>query len=173
MMTSSTIHIRAVTSPTELTAARGIIAEYIASISSVAGASFAHQNVERELADLPGVYVPPRGGLWLAWRDGDAAPVGCIALRPLVSHLPSERTRGIGEIKRMYTRPSARGLGVARQMCEVVMAAGREAGYEKLWLDSDTELHAALKLYQSLGFVEVERFNLDPDPKTVYLGRDI
>jgi ribosomal protein S18 acetylase RimI-like enzyme len=87
------------------------------------------------------------------------------------SHLPPERIRDVAEIKRMYTRPAARGMGVARRMCEVVMKFAREAGYSQVWLDSDTELHAALKLYRSLGFVTIDRYNTDPDAKTVYLGR--
>lgn len=172
-MTEASFTIRPVTSESELRAARAIIAEYVASISSFACASFAHQNVEAELADLPGEYVAPRGGLWLAWMSSQAEPVGCIALRPVKSHLPPERIRDVAEIKRMYTRPAARGMGVARRMCEVVMKFAREAGYSQVWLDSDTELHAALKLYRSLGFVTIDRYNTDPDAKTVYLGRAI
>lgn len=172
-MTEFTIDIRAVGNQAELHAARKIIAEYVASISNFACASFAHQNVEKELADLPGEYVSPMGGLWLAWKDGEVEPIGCIALRPVKSHLPRERIRRVGEIKRMYTRPAARGCGVARRMCEVLMTAAKAAGYTEIWLDSDTELHAALRLYHSLGFVTIERYNTDPDPKTVYLGREI
>jgi len=169
-MTASDIHIRPVISATDLAAARSIIAEYIHSISDIASASFAHQNVERELADLPGVYIPPRGGLWLAWAPSHQQPVGCIALRHVVSHLPLSTTADIGEIKRMYTRPTARGMGIARHMCATLIAAARAAGYTQLWLDTDPELVPALKLYQSLGFVPIPRYNLDPDPKTLYLG---
>lgn len=167
-MVDSMIEIRAVENSADLRAARAIIAEYVNAISHVACASFAHQNVEKELADLPGMYVPPLGGIWLAWKGRE--PVGCIALRPVVSHLAQQRTRNVGEIKRMYTRPAARGLGVARRMCDALLAAARQAGYRELWLDSDPELVAALMLYESLGFAPVDRYNQDPDPKTLYLG---
>ena len=169
-MAESPFTIRAVSTGAELQAARSIIAEYVASISAFACASFAHQNVEAELADLPGVYVPPRGGLWLAWKDGVPEPIGCIALRPVKSHFSVERIRTVAEIKRMYTRPATRGLGVARRMCEEVLTFARQAGYSEIWLDSDPELMAALRLYQSLGFAPIERYNQDPDTKTLYLG---
>lgn len=169
-MPAADLHIRPITSAIELSAAREIISEYIQSISDVASASFAHQNVDQELADLPGVYIPPRGGIWLAWTSAESRPVGCIALRPVVSHLPASHTRDVGEIKRMYTRPAARGLGIARRMCDVVISNARLAGYTQLWLDSDPELVAALNLYQSLGFVPIPRYNQDPDSKTLYMG---
>ena len=28
------------------------------------------QNFEQELAELPGRYAPPQGGIWLAWMEG-------------------------------------------------------------------------------------------------------
>lgn len=170
-MSESQVEIRAVRSEQELHAARAIIAEYIRAVSDVASRSFAHQNVEKELADLPGVYVPPRGNLWLAWKGDEPDPIGCIALRPVVSHLPVERTHTVGEIKRMYTRPTARGLGVARRMCEVLLVEAQRAGYQEIWLDSDPDLVAAQKLYEQMGFVTIERYNQDPDPDTIYLGR--
>jgi GNAT superfamily N-acetyltransferase len=169
-MPAPDIHIRPVISANQLAAARAIIAEYIQSISDIASTSFAHQNVDKELADLPGVYIPPRGGLWLACSSSHPHPVGCIALRPVVSHLPPSTTANIGEIKRMYTRPTARGMGIARQLCTTLIAAARAAGYRHLWLDSDPELRPALHLYHSLGFVPIPRYNHDPDPKTLYLG---
>ena len=49
------------------------------------------QDFDRELVGLPGTYVPPAGGLWLARLDGKAA--GCIALRPLSSAVPAGAVR--------------------------------------------------------------------------------
>ena len=33
------------------------------------------QDFEAELARLPGAYAPPKGGLWLAYGDGEVAGV--------------------------------------------------------------------------------------------------
>ena len=55
-------------------------------------------------ASMPGSYVPPRGGLWLAVHDGTG--VGCVALRPLDDDS--------AEVKRMFVDEAWRGRGVGR-----------------------------------------------------------
>jgi len=94
------------------------------------------------LAALPAPYVPPAGGLWLAWDGAQAA--GCIALQPL--------TPGIAEVKRMYVRPASRGRGIARALAQHAIVEARTLGYERLRLGTLTTMHAAQNLYASLGF---------------------
>src|SRR6187401_3275807 len=53
------------------------------------------QDFDRELAELPGRYVPPEGRLLLS-LDGTKA-AGCVALRKIGD--------GICEMKRLYVRP--------------------------------------------------------------------
>ena len=57
------------------------------------------QGFERELATLPGDYVPPGGRRLIAWHH--EKPVGCIALR--------RADASAGEVKRLYVRAEARG----------------------------------------------------------------
>ena len=94
------------------------------------------------LAALPAPYVPPAGGLWLAW-DGDEA-AGCVALHAL--------TPGIAELKRMYVRPVSRGRGIARRLARHAIEEARTLGYERLRLGTLTTMLAAQNLYASLGF---------------------
>ena len=94
------------------------------------------------LAALPAPYVPPAGGLWIAWDGRDAA--GCIALQPL--------TPGVAEVKRMYVRPVSRGQGIARALAQRAIVEARALGYERLRLGTLTTMHAAQNLYASLGF---------------------
>ncbi|MDP8920794.1 MAG: GNAT family N-acetyltransferase, partial [Pseudomonadota bacterium] len=49
--------------------------------------------------------TPPAGFFVITWLDG--GPVGCGALKVAEG--------GTGEIKRMWTAPNARGLGIARR----------------------------------------------------------
>jgi putative acetyltransferase len=70
----------------------------------------------------------------------------------------------------MYVRPPARGRGIGRRRAERLHDEAKVLGYTVMKLDSDTDSRfaAALDLYRSLGFTECERYNADPDPKTVW-----
>lgn len=147
--------------PADIDTARAIMAEYMASVSHVAGESFAHQRVDEELRTLPGRYGPPGGAILLVWDETTC--VGCVAIRPLDG--------ATCELKRTYIRASHRGLGLGRRLCEAALDRARELGYGAMKLDSDPALTAAIALYRVLGFVDTPRYNDDPDPATVYLTR--
>jgi putative acetyltransferase len=132
------IEINHVSSGHALAAARDLIREHFDAHSQ------AHSDADTAalLAALPAPYVPPGGGLWIAWDEGEAA--GCIALQPL--------TPGIAEVKRMYVRPVSRGRGIARALAQRAIVEARAMGYERLRLGTLTTMHAAQNLYVSLGF---------------------
>jgi DNA-binding MarR family transcriptional regulator len=96
--------------------------------------------------------TPPRGWFFLARLDG--RPVGCGALIRL--------SADEGEIKRMWTAPEARGLGVARRIIAAIETTAREAGLATLRLDTNRALKEAHALYRKLGFVEIARYNDNP-----------
>jgi ribosomal protein S18 acetylase RimI-like enzyme len=104
-----------------------------------------------DAAALPGPYVPPRGGLWLA-RAGDDG-VGCVALRPLDTTA--------AEVKRMYVDPAWRGRGVGRALLETLIAGARARGYSALRLGTLHDMTAAQALYGSLGFTPIARYRPD------------
>lgn len=128
--------------------------------------SLCFQGFEDELKTLPGKYARPHGTIILANRvTADGTPgeaVGCVALRPILD----ERTC---EMKRMYVKPTCRGLGVGRMLAEELIRFARGAGYARMLLDSEPDFAAAMGLYRSLGFVDTERYNDDPHPQTVFM----
>jgi DNA-binding MarR family transcriptional regulator/ribosomal protein S18 acetylase RimI-like enzyme len=93
--------------------------------------------------------TPPSGLFVIARLDGDA--VGCGGFKRV--------DKATGEIKRVWTAPSARGLGVARRMLRALEAAAREAGVKTLRLDTNRALTEAHALYRSEGYLEIARFN--------------
>lgn len=97
---------------------------------------------------------PPAGVFLLATLRGE--PVGCGALRTPDPHA------GLGEIKRMWVDPSARGLGVGRRLLGDLEDRARAAGCRTVRLDTNGALAEAIAMYRSTGYVEVEPFNDDP-----------
>jgi len=110
------------------------------------------QGFEKELAELPGGYAPPSGGLFLAILGDEVA--GCVGIRHL--------EEGACEMKRLYVRDAFQGLGVGRTLAEHAIVWARRAGYERMLLDTLPSMKAAQKLYESLGFRDVESYRFNP-----------
>lgn len=140
--------------PEHLDAIRGLFCEYQESL----GVDLCFQGFAAELAGLLGRYAPPGGALLVA-LDGDAA-VGCVALR--------EFATDIGEMKRLYVRPSHRGHGLGRRLAEAIIEIARAHGYARLCLDTLESLREAAGLYASLGFVRIPAYYENPLPGVVY-----
>ena len=85
---------------------------------------------------------PARGTFLIATLDGAAA--GCGAVRLIEPE--------VAEIKRMYTRPTARGQGVGRALLEALEAEAWGLGARRLVLETGPLLHEALGLYAAAGF---------------------
>jgi len=136
-------------SPEDIDRTRELFEEYVAWL----GINLCFQNFEKELAELPGEYVPPTGRLFLAF-DGDQIS-GCVALRGLGD--------GVCEVKRLYVRPEFRGKGLGRELTQAVIDAAREIGYERMRLDTlPGKMDTALTMYRSLGFQEIEAYYHNP-----------
>jgi putative acetyltransferase len=134
---------------------RELFQEYAASLPF----SLCFQGFETELASLPGRYAPPAGRIFLAQDGPDAA--GCIALRPLGP--------GLCEMKRLYIRPTHRARGLGRILTQHLIAEARSIGYEAMRLDTSADMHAAQRLYESLGFHRIDRYNDDPLEDTIFM----
>jgi GNAT superfamily N-acetyltransferase len=92
----------------------------------------------------PELVRAPKGSFLVAWLDGE--PAGCGAVKPL--DLDPSR----GEIKRMYTVPSARRRGVSRSLLLALEARAGELGYAFLQLETGLAQPEAVALYESHGW---------------------
>ena len=127
------------------------------------GIDLSFQGFETELATLPGKYAPPTGELVIA-RAPDGGALGCVAVRPL-------GTAAVCEMKRLYVRPVARGLGIGGALVATIMEAAQALGYAEMKLDTLPSMAEALALYKRFGFAEIEPYYHNPVPGTVYLGK--
>jgi putative acetyltransferase len=139
---------------------RLLLEEYAQSL----GIDLSFQGFGEELAGLPGAYSAPGGRLLIAVDEG-ARAVGCVGVRPLAD--------GVGEMKRLYVRPDARGRGLARQLAEAAIAFGKAANYHAMRLDTLPTMAAAQQLYRQLGFRDVAPYRHNPVPGTSFMELDL
>ena len=150
-----TVVVRPAQSAGDIAEARRLFKEYEASLD----VDLRYQRFEQELAGLPGAYAPPRGRLLIAVDD--AAPAGCVALRPLGDD--------VCEMKRLYVRPTARGKRVGRLLTETVIREARSIGYSRMRLDTLPSMKDAQALYQTLGFQEIAPYYASPVAGTRFM----
>src|SRR5690606_14847772 len=148
------IDIRPAAGGADIETIRHLFLEYAAGLD----VDLCFQGFDDELAQLPGYYSPPAGGLWIASVDGMIA--GCVALRPLEP--------GVCEIKRLYLKPGFRGAGLGRLMAETVIEAARAQGYGAMRLDTLDSMQAAQQLYRTMGFVERPPYGDKPHERLSY-----
>ena len=155
-----TIRVRDATGENDWPVVREMFLEYAGSLDF--GLDF--QDFESEVASLPGEYAPPGGCVLLAEVGGEtaagAAPrtatAGCVAMRPF--------SQGICEMKRLYVRPGYRGLGIGVGLSRAIIKKARERGYEHMRLDTVASMVEATRLYEALGFREIEPYRHNPLP---------
>ena len=80
--------------------------------------------------------------VFIAREDGKAVAVG--ALR--------RHAGGIGEVKRMYTRPEMQGQGIGRKIVGEIEALARREGFSTLVLETGDRHPAAWRVYERAGF---------------------
>jgi GNAT superfamily N-acetyltransferase len=88
---------------------------------------------------------------WVVVRDDDGSVVGCGAVQPW-SHSVPDAPAEVGELKRMYVRPAARGRGLSRRLLDRLAELARERGMTALVLETGIEQPEAIGLYTSYGF---------------------
>jgi len=99
-----------------------------------------------------GAMAPPHGAFAIAWLGDEA--VGCGGFKTLEV--------GIGEVKRVWTSPRARGQGVARAIMAALETQARAMGLKALRLDTNRALIEAQTFYRGLGYRPIARYNDNP-----------
>jgi ribosomal protein S18 acetylase RimI-like enzyme len=75
--------------------------------------------------------------------DGEAVVGTCAAIRISDSTF---------ELAKLAVDPAARGHGLGRELCDMVVQFARDRGASDMFLTSHTALTTAIRLYELLGF---------------------
>lgn len=129
-------------------------AEYI-------GVDLSFQNFGQEIANLQYQYGRPKGTLYLVVDDEKSVEaVGCFGIRTFKG--------SICELKRMYLKKAYHGKGIGALMLNEAIQIGKKLGYQKMRLDTLPTMQSAIKLYQKVGFYEIEPYRFNPIEGTKY-----
>ncbi|MEM8890988.1 MAG: GNAT family N-acetyltransferase [Bacteroidota bacterium] len=128
------------------------------------GIDLSFQNFAKELEEVEHEYAPPHGALFLAFVEQKEA-IACFAIR--------NWEREICELKRMYIRKAFRGQGLGKVLLKKSIEQAEKLGYHKMRLDTLPSMQAAIKLYESMGFVEIEAYRFNPIPGTKYFEKSL
>jgi len=150
-----------------LAAARELLLEYGRFVIAQPGAArFCFGSLEQESARLPHSYLEQGGGCLLA--TADSTPAGFIAWRELAAN--SQVVADAWEMKRLWVRPVARGLGLGRRLTEAVIALAVAAQRRAIYLDTaPASMGSAYRMYQEMGFSLCAAYNNTPVDGLVWM----
>jgi N-acetylglutamate synthase-like GNAT family acetyltransferase len=110
---------------------------------------FTIEKSDRNVLEKPEQYIIECGGVILCAEQGNTI-VGAVAL------IPSEH--GTVELAKMVVTPEVRGKNIGMMLGEAAIKTAREMGAERVYLESNTTLEAAINMYYKLGFKRIPNF---------------
>jgi GNAT superfamily N-acetyltransferase len=150
-----------------------VAAAFIGALNAELAAGYSEAGANHFRLD-PNEVAPGVGCFLVVRRRG--VPIGCGALRALHDDESLQQLGpGVGELKRMYVAPDARGEGIGRALVARLEDEARRLGLTRLVLETGTRQAAALALYRGLGFVDIPPYNeyvLSP-ATSVCLAKDL
>ncbi len=114
----------------------------------------------------PAQFAAPLGYFVVGYLDG--VPVSCGGWR-----VHSELA-GAVEIKRMYVADSLRGRGLSRLILTNLEDTAREAGHQRMVLETGLRQPEAIGLYIATGYERIDNFGVYRDhPESVCYGKPL
>lgn len=121
---------------------------------------YIEHSLNNDLSDIQGTYFSSGGHFWVATikneKDSELI-IGSIGVEG--------KDQKHGELRRLSVRKEFRRYGLARTLIAHLEKWSLERGFERVILNTDTDMKHAIKLYNALGFTETNRELLVEEPK--------
>lgn len=99
-------------------------------------------------------------------RDATGGTLGMGALR--------RHANGVGEVKRMFVKPEARGRGVGGAILKHIEALARQEGVSRIVLETGSNFDAAKRIYERGGFATCEPvLDYPPSAWTAFYAKEL
>mgnify|MGYP003679914686 CR=1 FL=1 len=122
---------------------------------------FVLEDSDREqLEELEASILGKGGQIVLAEQDGLVVGTGAI----LPPHHDPDDGRSWLEIVKMAARKDLRGLGIGQKVMDALIAQAEAMDADAIWLETNADLKAAVRLYERNGFRHLGADELWPTP---------
>ena len=112
---------------------------------------FVMEESDFKALDHPEEYILNQGGrIVMALLDGE--PIGTCAM------IKMDHDKYGYELAKMAVSPKAQGRGIGTLLGETIISWSKKAGSKWLYLESNTVLEPAIRLYRKLGFIEINDY---------------
>jgi len=116
-------------------------------------APFRPEGLHSDLRNIPNIYQLDRGNFWVLRISGSI--IGAVAIKNLGEN--------VAEIKRLAVHPKFRGQGLGTALFQHSLDYVDKEGFKAVRLDSIRNPGPAMYLYEKHGFVEIPRYNDNPN----------
>jgi putative acetyltransferase len=123
---------------------------------------FTVEQKDREQLEDPEGRIIAKGGVILVAENEFGSVIGCVSLVPYAD--------GVLELAKMAVADTVQGRGVGRKLMEASVAKARDLGAQELYLESNSRLEPAVRLYERMGF---EHLLADQRPHSPYTRCDV
>ncbi len=69
---------------------------------------------------------------------------------------PFNNSDDVCELKKLFLLPEARGLNLGQRLTDQCLKAAQEYGFSRCYLDTLSNMNAAIKLYEKVGFEHLD-----------------
>ncbi len=142
-------------SPQDFDIAKAITSNYISWLNM----DLSFQNIEKEYVEFDKMYAQPAGGYIYLKKENEI--IGGVAFRNFET--------SVCEMKRLFVYPEFQRMGFGKKLSEAIIKLAKEQGYKKMRLDTIEKLTTAIKIYQDLGFYEIDPYRENPDATAKFM----